>query len=110
MNNIKEYDRYFTPVNEKEMKKWKSAPKSFTTKLFEAFLESDHKMVEVKIEELPTPKPREPSKIRSTKQDSFASAFYAWKRKRKAYMHSLGTDVLLIRRGEKTALKKVKKK
>lgn len=110
MGNNKEYHKYLRPIDENEMKQWKPAPKSFTTKLFESFLESKPTMVEVNINELPEPKSKESSKIRSTKQDSFASAFYAWKRKRKDYMESLGIDILLIRRGEKVALKKVKRK
>jgi hypothetical protein len=109
MENKKEYNKYLRPIDENEMKQWKPAPKSFTTKLFELFLESKPTMVEVNINELPEPKSKESSKIKSTKQDSFASAFYAWKRKRKDYLDYMGIDVLLIRRGEKVALKKVRR-
>ena len=109
MKDNKEYHKYFKLIDENEMEQWKPAPKSFTTRLFEAFLESEHTMVEVNIDELPTPKPRVSSDLKSTKQDSFASAFYAWKRKRKNHIKSLRIDVLLIRRGEKVALKKVKR-
>jgi hypothetical protein len=110
MGNNKEYDKYLRPIDEKEMKQWRPAPKSYTTRLFEAFLESEHLMVEVNIDELPTPKPRVSSEVKSTKQDSFASAFYAWKTKRKDYLDYMGIDILLIRRGEKVALKKVRRK
>ncbi len=111
MDNNKEYHKYLRPIDEKEMKQWKPAPKSFTTELFEIFLNSEKpEMVEVNINELPTPKHRDSTKLKSTKQDSFASAFYAWKSKRKDYMESLGIDILLIRRGEKVALKKIRKK
>jgi hypothetical protein len=110
MSIKKEYSKYLKPIDEDEMRKWKPAPKSFTTRLFEAFLESEHLMVEVDIDKLSTPKPKGLSEIKSTKQDSFASSFYAWKRKRRAYLKSLGIDVLLIRRGEKIALKKVRGK
>jgi hypothetical protein len=107
-NRKKDYSRYFRPISENEMKDWRPAPKSFTTKLFEAFLESKHQMVEVKLDELPEPRHKETSKVKSTKQDSFASAFYAWKRKGRTQrlLKRLGIDVLLIRRGEKVALKK----
>jgi hypothetical protein len=104
-----EYSKYFQPIKEAEMKQWKSAPKSVTTKLFELFLASKDQMVEVNMDEFPTPKSKG-AKMKSTKQDSFASSFYAWKRKNRAYIDSLGFDVLLIRRGEKVALKKVGRK
>ena len=67
-------------------------------------------MVEVDINELPVPKRKKASKIPSTKQDSFASSFYAWKRRRKKHLQELGIDVLLIRRGEKVALKRKNKR
>jgi hypothetical protein len=113
MDNNKEYHKYLRPIDEKEMKQWKPAPKSFTTELFEIFLNSEKpEMVEVNINELPTPKHRDSTKLKSTKQDSFASAFYAWKKKdsTKAKLAKLGFDILLIRRGEKVALKKIRRK
>jgi hypothetical protein len=110
MNDKKEYKQYFRPIDEDEMKQWRPAPKSFTTELFESFLESEPTMVEVNIDRLPEPKPRKSSKIKSTKQDSLASAFYAWKRKREDYLKSMGISIFLIRRGEKVALKKVGRK
>ena len=104
----KNYSRYFRPISEHEMRDWRPAPKSFTTELFEAFLDSEHQMVEVSLDELPEPRHKKISKMKSTKQDSFASAFYAWKRKGRTQrlLKRLGIDVLLIRRGEKVALKK----
>lgn len=104
-----DYAKYFRPIREDEVRDWRPAPKSFTTELFETFVTSVNRMVEVKVDELPEPRHRKGSKIRSTKRDSFASAFYAWKRKRstKALLKKSGIDVLLIRRGEKIALKKV---
>jgi hypothetical protein len=109
MEENNEYVRYFKPIKESEMKQWKSAPKSVTTKLFEMFLQSEDIMVEVNMAEFPAPKSKG-KKMKSTKQDSFAGSFYAWKRKRIDYLQSLNIDILLIRRGEKTALKKIKRK
>ena len=104
----KDYSRYFRPISEHEIRDWRPTPKRFTTELFEAFLDSEHQMVEVDLDELPEPRHKETSKVKSTKQDSFASAFYAWKRKKgtQRLLKRLGIDVLLIRRGEKVALKK----
>lgn len=104
----KDYSRYFRLISEHEMRDWRPTPKSFTTELFEAFLDSEHQMVEVKLDELPEPRHKETSKMKSTKQDSFASAFYAWKRKKRTQrlLKRLSIDILLIRRGDKIALKK----
>ena len=106
MSYSKKYSQYFRPITEHEMKEWRPVPRSFTTKLFEEFLRSEHEMVEVNIDKLPSPKHRRGSKVKSTKQDSFASSFYAWKKRRKEFLQRLGIDVLLIRRGERIALKK----
>lgn len=107
-SNIKSPSSYLRPIKEEEMKQWRAASKSITTELFEDFLSSPHKMVEVDIEKLPLQKHKDSSKVKSTKADNFASSFYAWKKKRKPCFESLGfEDVLLIRRGEKIALKKV---
>jgi hypothetical protein len=102
-----EYSDIFKPIKESEIEQWKPQPKSFITRLFQQFLDSTDKMVEVNLEQLPSPKPRGKG-IKSTKQDSFASSFYAWKRKNKGYLKSLGIDVLLYRRGERIALRKKK--
>lgn len=107
-----DYAKYFRPIKEDEVRDWRPAPKSFTTELFEAFVNSDNQMVEIKVDELPEPRHRKGSKIKSTKRDSFASAFYAWKNKGSTIglLKMLGINVLLIRRGEKIALKKVLRK
>ena len=81
MKDKKECNKYLRPIEENEMNQWKPAPKSLTTKLFEAFLESEHKMVEVKLDELQFRKHKKTSQVKSTKQDIFASSFYAWKRR-----------------------------
>lgn len=101
-------DRFFKPIPDSEMKNWSPSPKRFSAELFEAFLKSSHQMVEVKVDELPEPRHRKDSKVSSTKQDSFASSFYAWKRKKstKNSLKNRQVDILLIRRGEKIALKK----
>ena len=109
MNTEREYEKFFRPITNGEVNQWKPQHKSFITRLFHQFLESTDEMVEVNMEELPSPKPRGHG-IKSTKQDSFASSFYAWKRKNKDYLKSLGIDVLLLRRGERIALKKSKVK
>lgn len=104
----KKYTKYFRPISEEEMKSWRPSAKRFTTELFEAFLNSSDQMVEVKVDELPEPTPRKGSRVKSTKQDSFASSFYAWKRRKSTQnlLKKMGTDILLIRRREKIALKK----
>jgi len=107
-----DYSRYFRPIREDEVRDWRPAPKSDTAKVFETFVNSDHQMVEVKIDELPEPKHKKGSKDRSTKHDSFASSFYSWKRKKRIQrlLEKLGIDILIIRRGERIALKKTKRK
>jgi len=104
------YSDVVSPIKESEMKKWGSTPKSSTTRLFQQFVASSDQMVEVHLDKLPAPKAKGTSKLPSTKQDSFASSFYAWKRKNKDYLKSLGIDVYLLRRGERVALKKKKVK
>ena len=105
----KNYSKYFVPIKEDAVRDWRPTPRSFNARLFVAFVESDHQMVEVKVEELPEPSHKKGSKVESTKQDSFASSFYAWKKRNKIkkFLKKLGIDeVLLLRRGEKIALKK----
>ena len=109
----KDYSKYFVLIKEDEVRDWRPAPRSFTTRLFEAFVESDDQMVEVKVEKLPEPEHKEGSKVKSDKKDSFASSFYSWKKRKKTQqlLKKLGIDeVLLIRRGERIALKKRMKK
>lgn len=108
MSEKKDCSEYLRPIREDEVRDWRPSPKGFSTELFETFVKSSNQMVEVKVDALPEPKHRKGSKVESTKQDSFASSFYSWKRKKstKNLLKKLGTDVLLIRRGEKIALKK----
>ena len=82
MNTIKdEYKRYFKPIKDDGMKEWRPLPKNFKTELFETFVRSPAEMVEVNVAELPEPIHKADSKGKSTKQDSFASSFYSWKRR-----------------------------
>lgn len=102
--------KYLRKIDDAEIKQWRPAAKSITTELFEAFLSSRDMMVEVMVNELPLKKDREGSMMKSTRQDRFASAFYAWKKSRKKYIESLDfKDILLIRRGERVALKKTRR-
>jgi len=80
--------------------------------IIEAFLMSSMEMAQVDLDRLLEPEPKESSKTKSTKQDSFASSFYAWKRKKSTQdkLRKLDIDVLIIRRGEEVALKKVRRK
>lgn len=112
MNNRKIYSTYFRPVSEEEAKNWRPAPKIDTSRLFEDFVNSSDQMVEVNVDALPRPRHKVSSRVRSTKQDSFASSFYSWRRKKKTQrlLEELGIDVLIIRRGERIALKKTKRK
>lgn len=75
--------------------------------ILEAFLNSSMEMAEVRTEDFPDPVHRDGVR-KSTKQDSFASSFYAWKRKKQTQdiLKKKGIDIILIRKGEKTALKK----
>jgi len=102
---------YFREIDESEINQWRSSPKSSTTRLFEDFLYSKIKMAEVMVDQIPV-KDAGNSKVRSTKQDRIASSFYAWRKKRhtKDAMARFGIEkIILIRRGEKIALKKKKK-
>ena len=109
MNKTKrKYSEIFAPIKEDEVKDWRPAPRSPTTELLEAFVKSSHQMVEVKVEKLRQPEPKTGSRVKSTKQDSFASSFYSWKKRKKTehLLNKLGIEVLIIRRGERIALKK----
>ena len=114
MNKTKEdYTKYFVPIDENKVEDWKPAPKTFNTRLFWAFVESSHQMVEVKVDQLHEPVPKKGSRIKSDKIDSFASSFYSWKKreKTKKLLEKLGiNEVFLIRRGERIALKKKMKR
>jgi hypothetical protein len=90
------------------MKSWRPQKQSIAVGIIEAFLSSDMKMAEIDLDKLPEPEPKHGSAEKSTKQDSFASSFYAWKKKdsTKQKLAQMGIDILLIRRGDKVALKK----
>ena len=102
------FDEYLKEIKDDEMKKWKPQKQSIAIGIIEAFLLSDMKMAEVDLDKLPEPEPKEGTSPKSTKQDSFASSFYAWKKKdsTKEALAKMEIDILLIRRGEKVALKK----
>jgi hypothetical protein len=99
---------FLREIKTDEVRKWKPQKQSVVLGIIESFLSSKMKMAEVNMEALPEPEQKAGSKIKSTKQDSFASSFYAWKKKKSTqqYLSQLGIDVLLFRRGEKIALKK----
>jgi hypothetical protein len=68
-------------------------------------------MAEVDVSSLPKPEQKGTAKKPSKRQDSFASSFYAWKKKQstKQKLSQKGIDILLIRQCEKIALKKKQK-
>lgn len=105
-------DRSLREIKDDEIKKWKPQKQGMALNVIEEFLASRMEMAEVNLNSLPEPLSKAGSKVGSTKQDSFSSSFYAWKRKKstKEKLHELGIDVLLIRREEKVALKKVRRK
>jgi hypothetical protein len=100
--------KYLKEIKTQEMKEWRNEKQSIVVSINEEFLESDMQMAEVDIALLPEPEQKEKSKNPSTKQDSFASSFYAWKKKpsTKQKLAEKHVDILLIRRGDKIALKK----
>lgn len=107
-----QYNNFLKEIKPEEMKKWRPQKQSMALEIIEAFLMSSMEMAQVNLDRLPEPEPKESSKAKSTKQDSFASSFYAWKKKdlTKAKLAQLGFDILLIRREEKVALKKIRRK
>ena len=107
-----QYKEFLKEIKPEEMKKWKPQKQSMALDIIEAFLMSNMEMAQVDLDRLSEPEPKESSKTKSTKQDSFASSFYAWKRKKSTQdkLRKLGIDVLIIRRGEEVALKKVQRK
>jgi len=100
--------RFMREIKGDEIKRWKPQKQSMALDIIENFLSSKMEMAEVNMDTLPDPGQKAGSKIRSTKQDSFASSFYAWKKKRSTQqdLAMLGIDVLLFRRGQKIALKR----
>ena len=103
-----EYKKFLKEIKTPEMKNWRNEKQSIAVSIIEAFLESGMEMAEVDIEMLPKPEQKGSAKAVSTKQDSFASSFYAWKKKQptKDLLKEKCINILLIRRGDKIALKK----
>jgi hypothetical protein len=103
-----EKNSFLREIKGDEVRKWKPQKQSMALEVIEDFLLSKMEMAEVNMDTLPDPGQKAGSKIRSTKQDSFASSFYAWKKKRSTQqdLAQLGIDILLFRRGEKVALKR----
>jgi len=105
-------NHYLREIKGVETRKWKPQKDSLTLKIIDDFLSADMEMAEVNLDRLPEPEQKAGSSVKSTKQDSFASSFYAWKRKKSSQdrlCHD-NIDVLLIRRGNKVALKKTEKR
>jgi hypothetical protein len=100
--------KYLKEIKTSDMKDWHNEKQSIAVSIIEEFLESEMQMAEIDIAELPEPEQKETSKNPSTKQDSFASSFYAWKKKKstKDILKEKNIDILLIRRADKIALKK----
>jgi len=109
MENIKENDA-LREITENEVMKWKQRRDSKAIPIIEEFLDSKMKMAEVNLNKLPKPKQKKDARKKSTKQDSFASSFYAWKSKKSTQekLKQLRIDITLVRRGGKAALKKKK--
>jgi len=102
------FGKYLREIKDDEMKKWYPHKQSVAIAIIEDFLDSDMKMAEVNLESLPEVEPKEGASPKSTKQDSFASSFYAWKKKKsiKNRLAQNNINIILIRRQEKIALKK----
>ena len=99
---------YLREIKSKEKRAWGPQRQSLAIGILESFLRSKMEMAEVELDRLPDPVHRK-ARVPSSKQDSFASSFYAWKRKTstKESMKALGIQkILLIRRGGKIALRK----
>ena len=110
LNQKKPY--FLREIKGEEVRIWKPQKQSIALEVMEDFLSSHMEMAEVDLGMLPEPEQKAGSKMKSTKQDSFASSFYAWKKKDiiQERLAQLEVDILLIRRGEKVALKKVGRK
>jgi hypothetical protein len=108
-----QYNNFLKEIKPEEMKKWKPQKQSMALEIIEAFLMSSMEMAQVNLDRLPEPEQRGGSRKPSSKQDSFASSFYAWKKKpsTKPKLKQLGLDdILIIRRGKEVALKKVRRR
>ncbi len=104
--------QFLREIKGDEVRRWKPQKQSTALAVIDDFLSSHMDMAEVNLNQLPQPEQKAGSKMKSTKQDSFASSFYAWKKKKftQQRLNELGIDILLIRRGSAVALKKVTKK
>jgi hypothetical protein len=105
---MSEIRKYLKEVRPPEMKHWRNEKESLAIRIIEEFSESNMQMAEIDLTGYPNPEPKKDSTAKSTKQDSFASSFYAWKKKpsTKDRLAEKGIDILLIRRADKIALKK----
>jgi hypothetical protein len=105
---VDEKTSFLREIKSDEVRKWRPQKESMALMIIEDFLASRMQMAEVNMDALPNPEQKADSKIKSTKQDSFASSFYAWKKKKSTqqYLTQSGIDILLLRRGKKVALKK----
>jgi hypothetical protein len=103
-------NKYLREIKPEEMKKWRPQKQSMALEIIEDFLRSNMEMAQVNLDGLPEPEKKGGSRKPSSKQDSFASSFYAWKKK-SSTKASLGQlhidDILIIRRDKEVALKKV---
>jgi hypothetical protein len=106
------YQHFLKEIKGNDRKKWKPQKQGIAVEIIETFVSSNMEMAEIDLNALPEPEPRKGAKDRSSKQDTFASSFYAWKKKSitQEKLNKMKIDVLLIRRGDKVALKKVQRK
>ena len=102
------YNDFLKEIKNNERKKWLPQKQSIAVGIIEAFFDSHMNMAEVDLSKLPEPTSKHGAGEKSTKQDSFASSFYAWKKKKstKQKLSQMNIDIIIIRRGQKIALKK----
>ena len=107
-----EKTHFLREIKGEEVKSWRPQKQSIALEVIEDFLSSHMEMAEVNLDMLPEPEQKAGSKMKSTKQDSFASSFYAWKKKKSTQqrLNQSGINILLIRRGQAVALKKIERK
>ena len=114
MNKVLDQKKFhfLREIKSDEVENWKPQKESIALEVIEDFLSSHMEMAEVGLDMLPEPEKKEGSKVKSTKQDSFASSFYAWKKKKSTQqrLNQSRIDILLIRRGQAVALKKTERK
>jgi hypothetical protein len=100
-------NKFLKPIKSQDMKTWHNERQSLAINIAEDFFDSDMQMAEIDLTEYPLPKPKRGS-AKTSKEDSFASSFYAWKKKQSTQerLAEKGVDILLVRRADKIALKK----